>query len=43
MTILRKYKKIIGWTITDIKRFSSGIVQHRIHVNEEAISKRDAA
>ena len=39
--ILRKYRKAIGWTMTDIKGLRPAIVQHRIHLNEEATLKRD--
>jgi len=41
MTILRKHKEAIGWIMTDIKGLSPTIVQHRIHLNEEAKPKRD--
>ena len=41
MTIFRKHKEAIGWTMTDIKGLSLAIVQHHIHLNEEAIPKRD--
>jgi len=41
MTILRKHKKAIGWTMTDIKELSPTIIQHRIHLNEEAKPKRE--
>jgi len=41
MTILRKHRKAIGLTMTDIKGLSLAIVQHRIPLNEEAKSKRD--
>jgi len=41
MTILRKYREVIGWMMTDIKGLSPVTVQHRIHLNEEAKSKRD--
>ena len=37
--ILRKHREAIGWTMTDIK--GSTIVQHRIHLNEDATPKRD--
>jgi len=40
-TILRKYREAIGWTMTNIKGLSPAIVQHRIHLNEEATPKRD--
>jgi len=42
MTILMKYKKAISWTMTDIKGLSPAKVQHRIHLNEEAKSKKDS-
>jgi len=41
MTILRKHREAIGWTMADIKGLSPAIVQHRIHLNEEATPKRD--
>ena len=41
MSVLRKYREVIGWTMTDIKRLSPAIVQHRINLNEEATQKRD--
>ena len=40
-TILRKYREVIGWTITDIKGLSPAIVQHHIHLNEEVTLKTD--
>jgi len=40
MSVLRKHKKAIGWTMTDIKGLSPVIIQHCIHLNEEAILKR---
>ena len=36
MTILRKYRVAIGWMMTDIMGLSPAIVQHGIHLNEEA-------
>ena len=39
--ILRKHREAIGWTMTDIKRLSPTIVQHCIHLNEDATPKRD--
>ena len=39
--ILRKHRKAIGWTMTDIKGLSLTIVQHHIHLNEDAPPKRD--
>jgi len=41
LTVLRKNKKTIDWTMTDIKGISPSIVQHRIHLIEEAKPKRD--
>ena len=41
MSVLRNNKEAIGWTMTDIKEISPAIVQHRIHLNEEATPKRD--
>jgi len=41
MSIIRKHKDAIGWTITDIKGLSPAIVQHQIHLNEETTPKRD--
>jgi len=38
---LRENKKAIGWTMADIKGISPLIVQHCIHMIEEAKSKRD--
>ena len=39
--VLRKHREAIGWTMTDIKGLSPTIVQHRIHLNEDATPKRD--
>ena len=39
--ILRKHREAIGWTMTDIKGLSPTIVQHHIHLNEDATPKRD--
>ena len=39
--ILIKHREAIGWTMTDIKGLSLTIVQHHIHLNEEATPKRD--
>ena len=39
--ILRKHREAIVWTMTDIKGLSPTIVQHRIHLNEDATPKRD--
>ena len=40
--ILRKHRKAISWTMTDIKGLSPTIVQHRIHLNEDATPKRNS-
>ena len=39
--ILRKHREAIGWTMTDTKGLSPTIVQHHIHLNEDATPKRD--
>jgi len=41
MSILRKHREAIGWTMNDIKGISPVIIQHRIHLNDEAIPRRD--
>ena len=41
MIILKKYREVIGWTMTDIKGLSATIIQHLIHFNEEATLKRE--
>ena len=41
LVMLRENKEAIGWTMADIKGLSPSIVQHRIHLIEEAKSKRD--
>jgi len=41
MSIFRKNREAIGWTMTDIKGLSPAIIQHRIHLNEEVTPKRD--
>ena len=38
---MRKHREAISWTMTDIKGLSPPIIQHRIHLNEEATPKRD--
>ena len=38
--MLRKHRETIGWTITDIKGLSPIIVQHHIHLNEDATPKK---
>jgi len=39
--MLRDNKEAIEWTMADIKGLNPLIVQHRIHLIEEAKSKRD--
>ncbi|XP_063939802.1 uncharacterized protein LOC135148489 [Daucus carota subsp. sativus] len=39
--ILRKHKGAIGWSISDIKGISPAIVQHRIHLVEDAKPVRE--
>jgi len=41
MSILKRHKEAIGWTIKDIKGISLAIVQHRIYLTDEAIPRRD--
>ena len=41
MSILKRHREAIGWTMKDIKGISLAIVQHRIHLNDEAIPKMD--
>ena len=41
LTILRENKEAIGWTMADIKGISQTIVQHRIHLIDEAQPTRD--
>ena len=38
---LRKYRKAIKWIMNDIKGISPSIVQHRIHLNDDATPRRD--
>ena len=35
MSILRKEKEAIGWTMCDIKGINPAIMQHRIHLNDD--------
>lgn len=39
--MLKEHKEAIGWTMVDIKGISPTIVQHRIHLIEDAKPKRD--
>jgi len=41
MSILKRHRKAIGWTMQDIKGISLAIVQHRIYLIDEATPKRD--
>jgi len=41
MSVLKRHREAIGWTMKDIKGISPAIVQHRIHLNHEAIYRRD--
>jgi len=41
MSILKTHRKVIGWTMKDIKGISPAIVQHKIHLADEAIPRRD--
>jgi len=41
VSILRRHREAIGWTIKDIKEISPAIVQHKIHLNDEATPRRD--
>jgi len=36
LKVLREHKEAIGWTLCDIKGISLSIVQHRIHLEENA-------
>lgn len=42
LVILRENKEALGWTMADIKGISPTIVQHRIHLVDEAHPSRDA-
>ena len=37
MSILKRHREATGWTMKDIKGISPAIVQHRIHLTDEAI------
>ena len=39
--VLKENKEAIGWTMADIKEINLSIVQHRIHLIEEANPKRN--
>jgi len=38
---LGKHREAIEWIMNDIKGISPAIVQHRIHLNDDATPKRD--
>ena len=41
LAVLRESREAIGWTMADIKGISPSIVQHRIHLTEDAKPKCD--
>ena len=41
MSILKRHREAIRWRIKDIKGISLAIIQHRIHLTDEAILRRD--
>ena len=41
MSILKRHKEAIGWRMQDIRGISLVIVQHRIHLTDEATPRRD--
>jgi len=41
MSILKRHREAIRWTMNDIKGISPTIVQHRIHLTDEAVPRRD--
>ena len=41
MSILERHKEAIGWTMKNIKGISPAIIQHRIHLTNEATPRRD--
>ena len=41
MSILKRQREAIGWTMKDIKGISPAIVQHRIHLTNEVIPRRE--
>ena len=41
MSILKRHREAIGWTMKDIKGISPAIVQHRIHLIDEVTPRRD--
>ena len=41
LKVLRKNKEAIGWTLSDVKGISTSIVQHIIHLEDNAKPYRD--
>ena len=41
MSILRKHREAIRWTMNDMKGISPAILQHQIHLNDEVTPRRD--
>jgi len=41
IALLRENKEALRWTLGDIKRISPSIVQHRIHLEDNAKPYRD--
>jgi len=41
MSILKRHREAIGWTMKNIKGISPVIVQHRIHLTDKVIPRRD--
>ena len=41
MSVLRKHKEAIGWTMNDIKGICLAIVQHHIYLDDDATPRRD--
>ena len=41
MSLLRKHIEASGWTMNDIKGISPAIVQHCIHLDDDATPRRD--
>lgn len=40
--VLKEYKEVVEWTITDIKRLSPSTCMHKILLEEESKPKREA-
>jgi len=41
LSVLKKHKEPIGWTMVDIKGLSQSIIQHRIHLIEDTTPNQD--